>query len=724
MTATRGSVRDWLVMSGMFAVLVALVAVWLVLDRRPPEWDHANHLERAVLCARDLGTGDVDAILERSSFYPPVVLCAAAAVYRLWPTDVASAQSVILAFLALGMVATYLLGRRMADRGTGLAAALLFATAPFVVYSMLRFQLDLPLAAAVATALWALAATERFTRPGWALLAGLVLGLGTLTKPTFPVYVLPPMVLMLPRARARAPWLNVAVTSLVALAVSLPWYGLRLTGMLSQIGARSFKQAAESGHPDPLSWAGVTYYPRLLVTQFGVIAVLALAAGLVVAIRRRQGMILTALLVPFLLFTLLQNKNLRYTLPLLPAAAIVAGMALSALGRRVKPVAVGVAVLAGITQVSATMFSVPALPDLPWLGESWVLASEPVRDDWKQREILALIARHAGATTPATVSVVPNVNFFSVSNFRYYALRDGLRLAFVRAWDDAPIGIEYMVVKSGHQGPSWTADKSRRVNDRLTADEALARVFPVIGEFDLPDGSRAAVRARHVPAVAAAPGAVARAIDGAIRQALPMVARDVDGFDVALDWDDRVLRGHVRRIVISARAAAVGELTRRHAAVLRVRDMRLTVEDALVNPWSAVEKTRVDWLDAGRIRLDRATIEAEDLRAFLGGVRRGRGVSVALEDGRVHFTLGGRGPRLSAHVEIVSVDDRPFALSVDRVAYAGIPVPSFLVNWVVRNYDPTPRIAARLPVPVRIGEVAVDSGAIRIGARPEGVSGR
>lgn len=723
MTATRGGARDWLVMSGVFAALVALVAVWLALDRRPPEWDHANHLERAVLCARDLATGDVDAILERSSFYPPLVLCAAAAVYRLWPTDVAAGQSVILAFLALGMAATYLLGRRVADRGTGLAAALLFATAPFVVFSTLRFQLDLPLAAMVATALWALAATERFTRAHPALLAGLVLGLGMLTKPTFPVYVLPPMVLMLPRVRARGPWINVAVTGLVALAVSLPWYGLRLMGMLSQIGSRSFKQAAESGHPEPMSWAAVAYYPRLSVTQFGVIAVLALAAGLVVAIRRRQGMIVAALLVPFLVFTSIQNKNLRYTLPLLPVAAIVAAMALSALGRRAKPVAVGVAVLAGIAQVSATMFAVPALPDLPWLGESWVLTSKPVREDWKHREILGLIARHAG-TTPATVSVVPNVNFFAVSNFRYYALRDGLRLAFVRAWDDAPIGIEYMIVKSGDQGPSWTAEKSERVNDRLTGDEALARVFPVIGEFDLPDGSRAAVRTRHVPAVGVAPGAVARAIDEAIRQTLPTVARDVDGLDVALDWDDRVLGGHVRRIVISARAAAVGDLKRRHAAVLGLRDVRLTVEDALLNPWSAVEKSRVDWLDAGRIRLDRATIEAPALRAFLAGVKRGRGVSVALEDGRLHFTLGARGPRLSAHVEIVAADDRPFALSVDRVAYAGIPVPSFLVNWVVRNYDPAPRIAARLPVPVRIAEVSVDGGAIRIGGRPKGVSGR
>ena len=65
------------------ALLLALglvVVVWVARDRRPPEWDHANHLERAVDCHRDLaalGRGGLDEILARSSFYPPIVTCAA-----------------------------------------------------------------------------------------------------------------------------------------------------------------------------------------------------------------------------------------------------------------------------------------------------------------------------------------------------------------------------------------------------------------------------------------------------------------------------------------------------------------------------------------------------------------------------------------------------------------------------------------------------------------------
>src|SRR5678815_1904887 len=73
--------REWLVVAGGFLVLALVASIWWAIDRRPPEWDHANHLERAVQCSRDIRAGDVRGILERSSFYPPLVLCLACLLY-------------------------------------------------------------------------------------------------------------------------------------------------------------------------------------------------------------------------------------------------------------------------------------------------------------------------------------------------------------------------------------------------------------------------------------------------------------------------------------------------------------------------------------------------------------------------------------------------------------------------------------------------------------------
>src|SRR5207253_1928785 len=91
------------------------VLAWVRTDQRPPAWDYANHLERMVACADDLAAGRLRAILERSSFYPPLVPCTASLVYRLMPSDAAAAQVTILLFLGLG-------GRRRGGRAPDEAA--------------------------------------------------------------------------------------------------------------------------------------------------------------------------------------------------------------------------------------------------------------------------------------------------------------------------------------------------------------------------------------------------------------------------------------------------------------------------------------------------------------------------------------------------------------------------------------------------------------------------
>jgi len=148
--------RPLLVRVGLFVCVCAAAAMWVLIDRRPPEWDHANHLERAVDCYRSLrivtGSG-TRGILEASSFYPPVASCAAGLLYLVFPIVPLTTQAVMMATLALAMAALYGLGRCLADAETGVWVALAFATAPFVVFSLTNFQLDLPLAAVVALAL-------------------------------------------------------------------------------------------------------------------------------------------------------------------------------------------------------------------------------------------------------------------------------------------------------------------------------------------------------------------------------------------------------------------------------------------------------------------------------------------------------------------------------------------------------------------------------------------
>jgi hypothetical protein len=704
--------RPWVLLAGVFAALVAAAAVWVALDRRPPEWDHANHLERAVLCARDLRAGDVQTILERSAFYPPLALCLTGVASFVLPVE-AAAVAVMLAFLALGMAAVYRLGRALGDVTTGTAAALLFATAPFVVYSALRLQLDLPLAAMITLALAVLLATEDFTRRGTALAFGAICGLGLLTKPTFALYVAAPALLLLARGRRRG-LAGAGLALLVAATLSVAWFGPRLFGLGAQLEARSFAQAAEAGHPDPFTLAGLSFYPRWLGYEAGLGAVALAAVGLIVALVRRQWFLLVAVGGPFLALELVRNKNLRYALPLLGGVAVMAALGLRALPDRVRRVVAMVLVVLGVAQVSAVVSGVPPNVWIPGLATWWVPASPPQRADWRHAEILAALERDRRGA-PATVSVVPNFAVFSVSNFRYYAVRDSLDLRFVRAWDDPPLGIDYMVLKTGNQGPSWTAGKSQRVADRLAKDPHLARVFPVIADVALPDGSTAVVRARRVPAVSgASPTEVAAAVEAGLRRRLGEVARDVERLEIRLAHDDGIRSGRLQRIEIHAAAATLGEFARPGTPHLRVRDLSLALDDVLVNPWSAVAAGRFDPLDAGRLRLQTATVALSDLQAYVSGLKRFRRSTVAAAGDALAVTIRQAGPEITARVRMLPAADRPFALEAERVRVGGVPVPDVLVNWVIRNFDPTPRLASRMPFPAQIGRVTVRDEALRI----------
>ena len=148
--------HPWLLLASLMAGLGLVVTVWTSIDRRPPEWDYANHLERALHCYQILaqpGHDRLREILEATAFYPPVAPCTAGLLYFFSPVSPLTAQVVMWGFLVLGAVSVFLLGRYLLDTSAGLLAAFFLSTAPFVVSSLTNFQLDLPLTGMAAQAL-------------------------------------------------------------------------------------------------------------------------------------------------------------------------------------------------------------------------------------------------------------------------------------------------------------------------------------------------------------------------------------------------------------------------------------------------------------------------------------------------------------------------------------------------------------------------------------------
>src|SRR6185503_12919784 len=571
--------------------------VWVGIDRRPPEWDHANHLERALECHRILaepGHARYAEIVAMSSFYPPLVLCAAGLSYFVLPIAPVTAQLVMWAFLV--------------------------ATAPFVVFSLLRFQLDLPLAAAVAVALYALVRAEGFSRPGWSMAVGLALGLGMLVKPPFAAYLLPPLAWsawLALRAPDRGPRLRrLGLALAVGAVLALPWYGPRLAGLPMQILNRSFKQAIES--PPTLSGSGLLFYPRTFVPLFGL-----LAGGLTLwglwAVRRlpRARALVWSAILPLAIFALIQNKNLRYALPLLPAGALAAAAGAAALGPTARRWVVAACVVVGALQVSMAAFAVPPLPSTRVFLMPIVVSDAPVAADWRHAEILAAVLRETGGRA-ARVAVVPNDNYFSVSNFRYEALRDGLPLRFQRAWDVTPFGVDVAILKSGDQGPDAASAKPDRIMRAFDGDPWLASAFPLVADVPLPDGSRGMVRVRRPPVVVDTVSAemLATRLAAGAEALLGDFTREGRGLRVAPEYTAEGLRrGEVARVVLEAETALVGEVARGRP-LLRVRDVRVVARGLRFNPGRLAATGGLEVLDLDGLSIERLRVDEADLLAF------------------------------------------------------------------------------------------------------------
>ncbi len=720
--------RHALALAALAGALGAVLIAWLAVDRRPPEWDYANHLERAVLCHRTLtepGHSRLAEVIAESSFYPPVVTCAAGLLYLVFPVTPLTAQSVIWAFLVIGLLAIYGVGRRLVDGPTGLLAAFLFATAPFVVTSLLSFQLDLPLAAMVALALYALVRAEAFSRWDWSLVAGVVLGFGMLTKPPFAAYLTGPMAwagwvaLSAPDRGARMRRLAAALA--VGVLIALPWYGPRLAALPMQILNRSFRQAAESGHAPALSATGFLFYPRLLVPQFGLLAALLLGWG-IFAMRRLPGarVLLWSALAPFLIFLLIQNKNLRYTLPLLPAAALIAACGVTALSLSRRRALTWACVGLGILQVSTAAFAVPRAPMVGLFLGPAVVSWPPNGGDWHHREVLDVIRQDSGGR-PVTVAVVPNDNFFSASNFRYEVVRDRLPIRMTRGWDEAPFGVDYAIVKTGDQGPDAASARSDRIMAAFNGgDQWLAAAYPVIARVPLPDGSEGMVRARRIePVLGRGAEHLALKLPEAIRSALAGNVQQAIDLKIALRAD-QARDGKIAVLVLEARSAVVGEFARRRAGPpLRVQGVRLRARDLLFNPRRLADTGRFELLDVKSLAVESLVVTEVDLREFLRGQRGLGNITVSLEDGSARVALALPGPDLMAQLRLIpGPAGSPFALEAHQLRYGSFRLPRLVVNWIVRNFDPTPRLR-RVPVAVTLGPVRIAPGQIEVGGAPE-----
>jgi hypothetical protein len=387
----------------------------------------------------------------------------------------------------------------------------------------------------VALSIWLLIGTNGFERRGVTLAYGLSLGLGMLTKWSFALFVAGPFLVIAIRAwklRSGRRLVNLAWALVVGAVAAAPWYLCNARFTLEFLGRLPVAARLE-GDPVIGSLASWSYYLRSFVgDQVLLPFTLFFGLGLIVLLIRRRfdyelALLLCWIGLPYLFSSYSYNKDPRYTMPYLPAVAIITAQGLILL--RPKAVRIGILALlivyavfqfVGLSWGLSDRLPHDLLPSHvavrvgsyspPLYTEHVHIASPPRAEDWQAQAILSDMTHCSQARSearPLKLVVLPDVAWFEKNVFEYYALVDRLPIEAVAVTGvdevsdarEKVLTSDYVVTKTGNLGLTWTLQQAGLFSAELQDPASeLGRQFELIRTYALPDGSIAELY-RHTP---------------------------------------------------------------------------------------------------------------------------------------------------------------------------------------------------------------------------------
>jgi 4-amino-4-deoxy-L-arabinose transferase-like glycosyltransferase len=491
--------RPHLLLLAGFLYLAVGNLIWISLDDRPLYWDSASHATSALRIA-DAFEDSVLRALARIPFltgaYPPFYQFIVALFFLVFGKTIDAAQWANVPAIAILLAATYGIARTVLKPLPAAAASLTAGFSPMALWLSRETMIDFWLMALVTVAIWVLLKTKEFSHRGWAVLFGLSCGLGMLTKWTFVFFVAGPALWF-----ARKNMKNATIAAVIAISLAAYWY-IPGSAFLSGLLRFNRAQSLTEGDPNPLSFEALIFYVRALEgSQLFLPLFVAFLAGLVLLLfnfERRWIPILLWMMGGWLGLLLFQNKDPRYTAPLLPAVALVIGLVVQ---KKESLVAILLPLL--LFQHYLVSFGIPLLPRAVVLARAgnglisynWNLYSQnffgwgaPAREDWKVGQVLSMVSK---AGSPVRIGLVPDIPRFDTHAFSFYITRDKLPVTVDRlvVTDESVMRMnDYILAPEGDLTPEPGADYSPKLHDVAGYLAQHPAIFHMVERFSLPNG--------------------------------------------------------------------------------------------------------------------------------------------------------------------------------------------------------------------------------------------
>lgn len=415
---------------------------WLSQENQPPSWDEALHLTKSLQyynMLTALPPDIVSILINIDDYYPPFYHLSTTLTYSIFGTSMDSAIAINILYFLILLFSTYGIGKSLHSKQAGLIAAALISLFPVIV-GMRRFYLIEPaLISMVTLSIYLLLLTDHFKIRKYSLLFGTSVALALLTKWTAIFFIIGPLLAILYEyykyrtESAKPVIINIILAVILTLSISLIWYYPHFSDVYKQISWGNEFWGASEGDPEVLTIASISYYFRALInSQISLLFFIPLIAGLIHMFRSKNSnlFLLSWIVLPYIIMTLLRNKNDRYTLPSIVAFAIISAMWLAT----INPIKIRNSILAILLILGSSQLLYLSLGNNPTaniqginiLPQATYGLRSPIDSNWQVEPALATISADIRTNPriqgrPAFIGVLPDWAQVNGLTYQYYA---------------------------------------------------------------------------------------------------------------------------------------------------------------------------------------------------------------------------------------------------------------------------------------------------------------
>jgi hypothetical protein len=331
----------------------------------------------------------------------------------------------------------------------------------------------------------------------------------------------------------------------------------------------------------------------------------------------------------------------------------------------------------------------------------WPDASRPSKASWHVEDFMSRVS------PDATLAIVPDFMYMNNSTYSETA-RNFYPKIRVTGIFNFPMFTDYFLAKTGDLGPEFSGGQKRReiLKNALDPKSAVSRLYSMIYETPLPDGSKGMLFKRKDPAITDREEYI-EGVNSGMMSELPLYVRGMEKFSFRAG-----MSGAGAAIRISFKKGVVGDFKHKEAGLI-VRDAVISLDGLRTDPYSEGSQG-LKILSIGTIHVDSLTVSEGDLADLLK-VYAGKFTITSVSLDRGIIEIRGSYSKIDVDAAFTLSNPNPgksgsdIVFKVVRLKAGWLSLPAGLVNFALKDYNPLLN-KSNSPIKVVFGQIAAENG--------------